>query len=694
MRPLPEADRHTAKMRGRSDDRWMRWLLPAVVVLPLLVMAFMAWQAWHQAWNQAEAELTRAGDTAAEYALRILNGHRLAATLVNRVLLGLTDEDIRAREAALHGQLRELLPLLPLAQGTYVIDRNGVPLVSATTYPVPQVSVADREWVRDLRLTSAPAVHVSAVTRGRIDDNLFFGVSIRRSGSGNGTSEEIFDGVINVSVNPNALTSGLRLSLSDSSFIISFIRADGEILARSEPMSAPLPALASDSPFVTRVRAGVERDLYTGRSLVGQHPLLIAIRRVQGWPVYVSAARHHAAVIAGWREVVVQQLAIGVPVIVALAGLALLATRAQRALSTTNASLEVRVQERTAALAEGEARLRAALSGARLGVWERHLPTATGTWDTRASEIYGGLRPEDTPDLSEWRDRVHPDDQAARLAAISTAIKPGGQAFYQARFRFRRNDGGWNWVAIHGAVIERDPRTGEAVRLAGVVEDETDRRAAEAQRMMLMAEVDHRAKNVLALVKSIVRQTEAKDIAAFAEAIHGRVSAMAHAHALLAKEKWQGTDLRRLLEGEFAPYRRDAMADRVVLRGDPITLPARLVQPLAMVIHELATNAAKYGALSVPEGQVALCWSQERGGAGSFLRLCWVETGGPPVAGKPSLMGFGSMLIWGTVTNQLDGMIEKDWQPSGLVCTLTVPFDPPPHQGDTNSAEQLRQDAG
>lgn len=192
---------------------------------------------------------------------------------------------------------------------------------------------------------------------------------------------------------------------------------------------------------------------------------------------------------------------------------------------------------------------------------------------------------------------------------------------------------------------------------------------------MLTAEVDHRAKNVLALVKSLVRQTEAKDARAFAESILGRVSSLAHAHTLLAKERWQGTDLRLVLEGEFAPYRRDSTPNRISLLGEPVRLPAAAVQPLAMVIHELTTNAAKYGALSVPSGQVAVCWTLRPEPTGrASLCLRWSETGGPRIDVRPSRAGFGSALIEGTVASQLDGELDMNWRSSGLECVIRIPF--------------------
>jgi PAS domain S-box-containing protein len=197
--------------------------------------------------------------------------------------------------------------------------------------------------------------------------------------------------------------------------------------------------------------------------------------------------------------------------------------------------------------------------------------------------------------------------------------------------------------------------------------DITERTEAEQRQRVLMREVDHRAKNALAVVQALVRLTKADTVEAFIGAVQGRVAALAQAHSLLAKNRWNGADLRSLIEAEMKPYLGDLTA-RSCLSGPAVSLAAEAVQPLGMVFHELATNAAKYGSLSVPQGTVELTWTQRADGE---LRLVWQEAGGPPVR-EPTRHGFGSKMIVATVVDQLDGAVEFLWREEGMACHITV----------------------
>jgi PAS domain S-box-containing protein len=357
--------------------------------------------------------------------------------------------------------------------------------------------------------------------------------------------------------------------------------------------------------------------------------------------------------------------------------------RAALRLAQLNAELEARVAARTAdlaaanaALAQGEARLRAAIEGARLGTWERDLSARRTDWDARTTAILGLPSGAGGPDDAVWLDRVHPEDAARREAAIAAVIAGESEAF-AVEYRFRRPDGAWVWVAAAGAVVERDPATGAALRLAGVAQDVTARREDERRQATLAREVDHRARNALAVVQAALRLTPKTEVEAYARAVEGRVAALAHAHTLLATTRWAGVDLRRLVEAELGPQ-----AERVRIAGPALRLAPDAAQPLAMVLHELATNAATHGALSTPDGSVDLSWSVPPEGTG--LRLRWRETGGPPVA-RPAAWerrGFGARLMGATTRHQLRGEIAFDWEPDGLRCTLTLPgrwlLDPPP----------------
>lgn len=187
-----------ATTRPTPAGRALTALLAAAVALPLLVVGIAAWLDWRDAWRGAEAELLRSADAAAQYAERVVGAQVLAAALVNQMLAGLSDAEIRTREMELSERLRRLLPSIPAADTLALSDRHGVMLLTADVAPVPRVSIADREWVRALRRDDAPSVHISAVTAGRVGSSVFFGVSLRRAGTGNGLPEGAFDGVVKV----------------------------------------------------------------------------------------------------------------------------------------------------------------------------------------------------------------------------------------------------------------------------------------------------------------------------------------------------------------------------------------------------------------------------------------------------------------------------------------------------------------
>jgi PAS domain S-box-containing protein len=208
-------------------------------------------------------------------------------------------------------------------------------------------------------------------------------------------------------------------------------------------------------------------------------------------------------------------------------------------------------------------------------------------------------------------------------------------------------------------------------RLVGAVNmliDITDRKRNEKRLELLSRELDHRAKNMLAVVQSIVRLSRADTVTAFSDTLLGRIAALAHAHTLLSESRWEGADLGRLIEEELAPYRSGGRACAEV-SGPQILLNSSIAQPIAMALHELTTNAAKYGALSRPDGIVRIEWSCSANGA---LRLTWHETGGHAVR-APTCSNFGTTLIELTIRDQLNGSVEFDWRPTGLACEIEVP---------------------
>lgn len=211
--------------------------------------------------------------------------------------------------------------------------------------------------------------------------------------------------------------------------------------------------------------------------------------------------------------------------------------------------------------------------------------------------------------------------------------------------------------------------TGRVIGASKIAHDITARRRAEARQALLSREIDHRGKNLLALVQVLVRQTRAETVEDYAGALQGRIMALAHAHSLLSQSRWESAELGRLLGGELAPYRDDK--GRTRLSGPRVRLAPKAAESIAMAVHELVSNAARYGALSVSSGRVAISWSVAPDGR---LTLRWTETGGPPVA-TPTRRGLGMTIVEQAVRRQLGGTLSFDWRAQGLVCVLSVAAD-------------------
>jgi PAS domain S-box-containing protein len=219
-------------------------------------------------------------------------------------------------------------------------------------------------------------------------------------------------------------------------------------------------------------------------------------------------------------------------------------------------------------------------------------------------------------------------------------------------------------------------------RMSFVVIDITTRKVADEQQRLLMREVDHRAKNALAVVQAVVNLTKEEEPTAFKTAVQGRVAAIARAHGLLAADRWAGVDLHRLLQDELAPY----ATDRIRLNGPTFVLPASLAQSMALIVHELATNAAKYGALSTTDGSLNVEW---RSDAAKTLEFTWRERCGVGVVPRaPARQGFGLTLLDRTITQIPGGRSSLDWAPDGLIVELKIAAS---HTGQASTSEAVDQ---
>jgi PAS domain S-box-containing protein len=344
--------------------------------------------------------------------------------------------------------------------------------------------------------------------------------------------------------------------------------------------------------------------------------------------------------------------------------------RKSKELERLNAELEVRVAERTAELAASNARLIAsegrrnmALSAGNLGSWDWDIARGSCLWDEGLCRIFGVDPATFEVSFDNVRARFHPDDWR-RLTATFSEVTPV-QTSWRTDFRIVRRDGELRWCIGTAAATYDD--NGCLTRLSGVAADITDRKRIEEHQTLLAREVDHRAKNSLAVVQSIVRLTRADSIKNYVAAVEGRIQALSRVHSLLAHSRWEGADVHTLVREELAPYETGG-TEHIAMSGPHVAVSAPVAQTLALALHELATNAAKYGALSAKDGRVDLSWDISAG----ITTLRWKEAGGP-AATKPERLGLGLQMIRSGLQSHIGGQANFEWSKKGLVCILAVP---------------------
>jgi PAS domain S-box-containing protein len=341
---------------------------------------------------------------------------------------------------------------------------------------------------------------------------------------------------------------------------------------------------------------------------------------------------------------------------------------------------------------EEHRRLEQALEIAGLGEFEWDMVGGVFVVSERMSAITGlpvGPMPMAGPKALE--PFIHPDD-LADFQIRKASQRPAGGA-YEFEFRcIRPDDGRTVWVRV-SAVLARGP-DGKPLNLTGIVSDITERKLEEDQRQTLMAELDHRVKNVLATVQSLAIQTARRttSLGAFLANFGGRLKAMASANELLTAARWRGAAIDHLAAAELG-----ALAPgQTAWEGPELFLTPRAANALALALHELASNAVKFGALSVETGRVKLRWARLAGGG---FELTWTESGGPTVI-PPARLGFGSTLLEQVTGRELNGEATIEYPPAGLQARLragaqaVVPRPETAPAAPTRIAETVATSAG
>jgi PAS domain S-box-containing protein len=318
------------------------------------------------------------------------------------------------------------------------------------------------------------------------------------------------------------------------------------------------------------------------------------------------------------------------------------------------------------ALQASKDRLQLAIDAARLGWWQYDPIRGLVRWNTRLKEMFDIT--EDNIDIEEVKRRVHPDDVERVWAAVEAALDPADPKPYVIEFRYGRREGEVRWVEAHGIVhFEGRGRRRRAVSMVGTAQDITQLKQQMEKEHLLMREVNHRAKNMLSVVDAIAHQTITKNPEDFIERFSDRIKALSANQDLLVRNEWQGVEIRGLVFSQLGHF-ADLIGSRIWVDGPRLRVNASTAQAIGLALHELATNAGKYGALSTDTGRVDTRWTTE----GETFSMSWTERGGPPVS-EPERRGFGTVVMQVMTERSLDGKVDLQYAPSGVTWRLTCP---------------------
>jgi PAS domain S-box-containing protein len=322
-----------------------------------------------------------------------------------------------------------------------------------------------------------------------------------------------------------------------------------------------------------------------------------------------------------------------------------------------------------AVLAESETQLQEALTAGAVTAFDWNIRTGLSRRSRNAAQILG-LDPNQSLTANDFLARVNPDDRP-HLGSLVHGLSPDRPS-YSATFRFIRPDGREVWLE-EAARAEFDA-AGRRVRLKGLTLDISERKRTEERQDLLMAELDHRVKNVLARVAVAVTHTgqDSRSMGEFVSALNGRIRSMAAAHSLLSQSRWHRVGLADVVRGQLAPYTTET---NTTISGPDVMLTPVATQAVAMVFHELVTNAAKYGALSSADGRVSVTWQRNPGNGGTApkVAIVWREMAGLPIA-APTHSGFGSSLISDLIPQELGGNVEIVFSTDGMCCNIEFPL--------------------
>jgi two-component sensor histidine kinase/PAS domain-containing protein len=648
-------------------------LICLALTLPAGMLGLSVLMAWQSLWQNAEERAVAASEGAAEYAGRVLASYMATTDRIALATRDVSEAEITANEPRWHRQLHEHVARMQLILEAKLVGADGTILAAAASSPPPNFSMAVREQFTALERIPPGSLWISRAYQTAGGDKNFFSISRGRPGPDGGA--------VVVSLDVAALGAGLaRVSIRNGE-IVAILRRDGEVLTRHPPMPGRAGPLPTEAPLRKAMDSGRESGTLQGILPMTGEPVLVGYRRLADYPqLYAVAVTPHALIMRQWWHQVWHVLGFGLLAMAALGALAWRVARQQASLLGAKAELEARVAQRSAQLADEGQRLALALDAGDLGTWEMDLERGMIWRSARMRRILGVPEEPAVTHYPGSYPEIHPDDMPLLVARHQDVLSGDAEKFH-VEARFRSPSGGWGWLESFGRVVRRDPDTGAAQLLTGVTRDITARKDAEARREVMIGELDHRARNILAVIQSILRLSAKEDPARYASRVEGRIAALSRAQGLLSADGWSGADLADVLRGEvlaFIETGGPGDAARFSLDGPGLRLTAQAVQPVTLAIHELASNARDHGAFSVPGGRVAISWWMDK--EAGLLRLRWQEAGGPP-AKAPERWAVGGKMIRASIQSQLHGSFSPEWGEAGFAAEITLPMICLAHQG-------------
>jgi two-component sensor histidine kinase len=682
------------------------------VAFILITFGYIAWEQRSRLIQRNEDDIRGTAFFLADHTARLLEVTDLTLKQAAALIDG-QEWDRAEASKPLWQQLRAVREALPYIEDVWLNDATGRLRLTSAQFPAPSSNAAGRDAF-SAQVAADRGLFVGEPIIGQVTKAPTFMISRRLQ------RQEQFDGIASVTVSLSYFYDyWAKLRLPKGGRVALLRASDASVIAQYPPPPdglsfAPIDKAAFDAALSLGPQAGLYSFVSMGDERLG------AYRQVGTMPLYISVSMPENAY---WTPWFVQTRLYGAFALIAL--LALLALTALASQQFREQAANAALLERQVAVRTGELRTETAalevlnrtgsalaaeldvdriienvvdagvdLTGAQFGAFfdgtSRNGEGDLGRYQTEKSRsAFAGLPIHDlcAPAFNEGK--------TVRMENIAVGFGPDGTPYIQenapgaAQIRsllavpvlLRTGD-------IHGILVfghekpgiftERAERllaglTAQAAialengRLYGKAQSEIeDRKQAQKQQSLLIRELHHRVKNTLATVQAVVGATarSASSIDDFYHAFVGRIISLANTHTLLTEAVWQTASLREIMEKELKPY-NDARGGRIVLNGPAVDLPSEAAVPIGMAIHELSTNAAKYGALSAKGGQVIVSWDAQPADEGIRLKLLWEERGGPPVS-PPTRQGFGSRLLHRVLATQLNAKVETDFNPEGL----------------------------